>query len=157
MVKLWVILICAILTGERDPGSEAQPNGWAFELGPPRATCIHLETPACFGHRSSDYLQVGLQKRRIRLLSTVIKIRGLSRGYFRSHLVHMPPSSVSFPRWQGQPGGRASASLFPAWSGSEAGMCFWSGGLRSASRGPRLLLVSVCHWANHLRSRCSDP
>lgn len=124
--------ICGVLTGGRDPGPAAQPLYWRR---------VHLEGPACFGHRSG-YLQAGLQ-REVGLMSPVIKIRDLSRSCYSSHLVHMPPSSVSFPRWQGQAGGRASARPIPAWTGSETGMCSRTWGLRSASR-DSLLAPGLC-------------
>lgn len=60
LVKLWIVPICAVLTGERDPSPAAQPLPWSW---------VHLEGPACLGHKSSGYLQAGLQ-RGIRLLSS---------------------------------------------------------------------------------------
>lgn len=125
---IWVIPICAVLTGERDCGPAAQPLHWSWvnlnDL-PALVTGPLATSKLAYREESGCCLPV-------------IKIRDLSRGCCSSRLVHMPPSSVSLPRWRGQAGGRASACLIPAQTGSQAGMCSQTWGLRSASRGPPL-------------------
>lgn len=90
LIKMWGIPICAVLRKRERERPQSCSSATALEWGPPRATCL-----LCPGPLSTSKLGYGEPWG---CCLRVIQIKDLSRGCCGCQLVHVPPSSVSFPR-----------------------------------------------------------